>query len=119
MSSWFPPAKIFMEHRPFAEGRQCAGWRQELCVFEASSLKRRGLALCNAIDRKILYGFVEQLIEIQLGAQVQEHGAEPDRGAIHEDEFTRHFHRALLLEGLMDAEGLAAAVLGWLHAIGD
>src|SRR5580658_2537469 len=73
----------------------------ELCVFEASSLKRRGLALCNAIDRKILYGFVEQLIEIQLGAQVQEHGAEPDRGAIHEDEFTRHFHRALLLEGLM------------------
>ncbi len=50
---------------------------------------------------------------------MQEHAAEPDRGAVHEDEFARHPDRALFLQRAVHREGLAAAVLGGLHPVGD
>ena len=50
---------------------------------------------------------------------MQEHAAEPDRGAVHEHEFARHRHRPLLLQRLVHLEGLAPAVFGRLHAVGD
>src|SRR5947209_6293234 len=58
-------------------------------------------------------------MEIELGAQMQEHRTEPDRRAIHEDEFARHRDRTHLLERLVDAERLAPTVLRRLDAIGE
>ena len=58
-------------------------------------------------------------MEIQLRAQMQEHAAEPDRGAVHQHELARHRHWPLLPQRLMDLEGLAAAVVAGLDAVGD
>ena len=62
---------------------------------------------------------VEQPIEIELGAQVQEHRAQADGGAIHKNELARHRHRALLLERLVHPERFAPAVFRRRHAVGD
>ena len=42
---------------------------------------------------------------------MQEHAAEPDRGAIHEDEFARHLDRTLLLQAAMHFEGLLPPIM--------
>src|SRR5579883_1737604 len=57
-------------------------------------------------------------MEIQLGAKSQEHAAEADRGAVHEDEFARHGQRALRLQSLVHGERLAPAVMARLDAVG-
>src|SRR6516165_9213404 len=50
---------------------------------------------------------------------MQEYGAKPDRGAVHEHEFARHRHRSLLLERLVNAKSFAPAIFGWRDAVGD
>src|SRR5215469_9559644 len=52
--------------------------------------QRRGLTFVDALHRKVLDRLVEQAIKIKLRPQMQEHRAEPDRGAIHEHKFARH-----------------------------
>src|SRR5712691_3328883 len=86
---------------------------------EAGAGKCRALPRADPADREILDRRVEQLVEIELGAQMQEHRAEPDRRAVHEHEFARHRHRSLLLERLMHAERLAPAVFRRLDAVGE
>src|SRR5271169_5711770 len=91
----------------------------ELCGRQPHRGKLSRLPLGDAIKRKILDRLVEQLVVIKLGAQMQKDGAKPDRGAIHEHEFARHRNRTFLLERLMDAERLTAAVFRGLDAISD
>src|SRR5690348_12780086 len=50
---------------------------------------------------------------------MQEHGAEPDRGAVHKNKLARYRDRTFLLERLMHAERFAAAIFGWRDAIGN
>src|ERR1700678_4432589 len=80
-----------------ADRRTCrvsgsALWRPQPC-----SLERGELACRNAVDREFLDRLVEEPIKIELGGEMQEHPAEPDGGAVHEDEFARHPHRPFFL----------------------
>ena len=50
---------------------------------------------------------------------MQEDATEPDRGAVHKDEFARHRHRPALLQRLMHLEGLAAPILRRADILGD
>src|ERR1700729_2458799 len=120
MSSWCPPLTIFwMSITPAAAAVNAPDGNADrrLCVLQSHRLERIGLALGDAVHGETLDRLVEQAIEIQLRAQVQEHGAKPDRGAIHEHEFARHRHRAFLLERLMHAKRFAAAVFRGLYAV--
>src|SRR3954451_7905357 len=88
--------------------------RLQTCRRERVALPAR-----NPRQREILDRLVEQLVKIELRAQMQEHGAKPNGGAIHEYELARHRDRTSLFERLMYAEGLATAVFGRFHAIGE
>jgi hypothetical protein len=63
--------------------------------------QRRVLPLGHARDRELPDCFVEQPVEIKLGAQVQKHAAESDRGPVHEHEFARDPDRPFFLQGPM------------------
>src|SRR5262245_5477068 len=67
----------------------------------------------------MLQRLIEQAVEIELGAQVDEDTAKADGGAVHEDEFARHADRSLLLQGAVHLEGLPATILGGRDAVGD
>src|SRR3954462_5792192 len=87
--------------------------------FESCSRQHLLLLPRHAIDGEILDGLVEQAVEVELGAQVQEYAAESDRGAIHEYKFPRHPHRAFFLQRLVNTERFTASVLARLHAVGE
>ena len=73
----------------------------------------------HAGERELLDRLVEQPVVVEPCVKVEKDGAEPDGGAVHENEFARHLHRALLPQDAMDPEGLAAAVFRRLDAIRD
>src|SRR5262249_19524621 len=77
----------------------------------------RALTRGDLRGREVLDCRVEQTIEIELGTEMQEHPAEPDRGAIHEHELARHSDWALLAQRLMHAERFAPAIFGRLDPI--
>src|SRR5215217_394301 len=107
-----------MRHKPaIAPARAAASAGQvrlELC-----RLQGRRLALAELVEREPLDLGLEQAVEVELGLEVQEDPAEPDRRPIHEDELARHRHRALLPQRHVDLVGLPAAVFGRAHALGD
>ena len=69
-------------------------------------------------EREALDLGLEQPVVVQFRAQVQEHGAEADGGAVHEHEFLRHGHGSPGFQGLMHLEGLTPAVLAGLDPVG-
>src|SRR6202521_873677 len=88
-------------------------------ILEPGTNERRLLPLGDGLYGELLDRLVEQPIEVKLRLQVQKHAAQTDCGAVHEHEFARHRDRALPLQGLVHAEGLAPPVFGWLDSIGD
>ena len=52
-------------------------------------------------------------------AEVQEHPAEADRGAVHEDELARHHHGPLFAQDPVHGERLAPAVLAGRRTFRD
>src|SRR3954451_2425275 len=88
-------------------------------LVEPDGRERLRLPIAHAAEREILDCLVEQHVKIELRAQVQKHGPEPDRGAVHEHEFARDGDRPLLLERLMHPERFAPAVFGGLDAVGQ
>src|SRR5262245_49305129 len=88
-------------------------------VDEPRRRERAALALGDGLSRELLDRLVEQMIEIELSAQVQKHAAEPDRSAVHEHELARHLHGSHLLERLVHAESFAATVFAGLNAVSD
>src|SRR6185437_3544415 len=87
--------------------------------LEPRVLQRLTLALCHHVHREVLDRLVKKAVEIQLGVEMQEHGAEADRGAVHEHEFARHRDGAEALESLMDAERLLASVIRRLDPVSN
>src|SRR5882724_7513853 len=81
--------------------------------------ERSALALRDAVDGEFLYRFAEETMKIEPCREVQKHPAETDRSPVHEHKFARHPHRPLFLQGAMNPEGLASAVLGRLDAVRD
>src|SRR5687768_8957744 len=58
-------------------------------------------------------------MEVEFGSEMNEHPAKANRRPVHEHEFSRHENGALLLERLVDTEGLPPAILGRAHPIRD
>ena len=58
-------------------------------------------------------------MEVELGLEVQEHAAEPDRRPVHEHELLRDRDRPLLLQRLVHREGFSPSIFGGLHLVGD
>ena len=87
--------------------------------FEPHRRKRRLLPRRDFRDLEALDRFFIQAMKIQFGAQAQEGAAEADGGAVHEDEFARHFQRPLRLQRAHHREHLAPAIFAGLDAIGD
>ena len=61
--------------------------------FNPAAARASAWRLATTSTEKLLDRLVEQRVEIQFGAEVQEHRAEADRGAVHEHKFARHRDR--------------------------
>src|SRR6266436_4732927 len=84
---------------------------------QSRGFERSALALRHAVDCEFLYRFAEEMMKIEPCREVQKHPAETDRSPVHEHKFARHPHRPLFLQGAMNPEGLAPAVLGGLDTV--
>src|SRR5262245_50476436 len=87
--------------------------------IESRSRQRLGLSLRDALDGEVLHRFFEQPMEIEFGAQMQEHAAETNRRTIHQHELAWNSDRSLFPQQLLDAECFAPAVLARLDAVSD
>src|SRR6266850_305495 len=86
---------------------------------QSRGFEHSALALRHAVDGEFLYRFAEETMKIELCCKKQKPATETDRSPVHEHKFARHPHRPLFLQGAMNPEGLASAVLGRLDAIRD
>ncbi len=62
---------------------------------------------------------MKQLEKIQPRVEMKKGASKSDRGAIHEHELSRHQHRTLFFQGLVEVKRFLAAVARWRDAIGD
>src|SRR5438105_7587332 len=86
--------------------RGSALFRQgDACAFQGGLLAPGQDMLVEIVDQ-----LMEQAVPIDARLKVQEHRAEPDRGAVHKDEGARRRDAAELADVAMDAVGDLAAV---------
>src|SRR5262249_12169679 len=68
------------------------------------------LPLGHVLDLEALDRLIEQSIEIEFRRQMQKHGTQTNRSAVHEHELAWHGHRSPGLERLMHAKRLLAPI---------
>src|SRR5436190_3901826 len=86
---------------------------------QADPLERSSLPVGHAADREVFHRRLKQAVEVELGAQMQEHRTKTDGGAVHQHELARQRDRTFFAQRVVHLEGLAAAVIAGLHAVAD
>src|ERR1051326_3467209 len=86
---------------------------------QANPFERGDLPAGHAVDREVFHRRLEQTVEVELGAQMQEHRTKADGGAVHQHELARQRDRTFFAQRLVHLEGLAAAVISGFYAIAD
>src|SRR5688500_11764762 len=97
-----PPIYPAFNARPPPSRRDAGGKPSDLLASpEAGGRQCIRLALREAPDLEPFDLRIEEPVEIHLRPEMQEHAAKADRRPVHEHEFARHLHGALLLQRLM------------------